>query len=123
MYWSSERSFAKAASSTPPPYSWRLFFARSRSCSIPQPDFATPMTGTVRNPRRIMPWSDGKIFLYARSPVAPKKTSASAATGVSVGSADAIAVLRAIPEREAPEEALHVRDRLHVRGQVDPDLP
>src|SRR4030095_11521113 len=35
------------------------------------------MTGTLRWPRLIIACSDGKIFLCARSPVAPKKTSAS----------------------------------------------
>src|SRR5712692_4436172 len=35
------------------------------------------MTGTSRCPRRAIACSAGKIFLYARSPVAPKKTSAS----------------------------------------------
>src|SRR5271154_6470797 len=121
MYWSSDRSFANAASSTPPPYSLRLARARSRSCSMPQPDFATPMTGTSRNPRWTMPWREGKIFLYARSPVAPKKTSASAATGSAEASADAIAVLLALPEREAAEEALLVGNQLHAGRQVELD--
>src|SRR5262245_64733431 len=35
------------------------------------------MTGTLRWPRLIIACKDGKIFLWARSPVAPKKTSAS----------------------------------------------
>src|SRR5580692_9233775 len=35
------------------------------------------MIGTFRCPRFTIACSDGKIFLYARSPVAPKKTSAS----------------------------------------------
>src|SRR5262249_18288335 len=35
------------------------------------------MTGTVRWPRFSIACSEGNIFLYARSPVAPKKTSAS----------------------------------------------
>src|ERR1700751_3844670 len=42
-----------------------------------QPDLATPMTGTLRWPRFTIACSAGKIFLYARSPVAPKKTRAS----------------------------------------------
>ena len=63
MYWSREDSFSKAASSTPPPYSFRLARARSRSWSTVQPDFATPMTGTDRPMRLTIPWSDGKIFL------------------------------------------------------------
>src|SRR6266581_5306506 len=36
------------------------------------------MTGTLRCPRCTIACSAGKIFLYARSPVAPKKTRASA---------------------------------------------
>src|SRR4030095_14324999 len=35
------------------------------------------MTGTLRWPRFTIVCNDGKIFLWARSPVAPKKTSAS----------------------------------------------
>src|SRR5262249_7846949 len=35
------------------------------------------MTGTLRWPRLTIACKDGKIFLWARSPVAPKKTSAS----------------------------------------------
>src|ERR1022692_2902532 len=35
------------------------------------------MTGTTRWPRLTMACNDGKIFLKARSPVAPKKTKAS----------------------------------------------
>ena len=35
------------------------------------------MIGTSRCPRRIIAWSAGKIFLNARSPVAPRKTNAS----------------------------------------------
>ena len=42
-----------------------------------QPALATPMTGTSRWPRLTIACSDGKIFLYARSPVAPKNTRAS----------------------------------------------
>src|SRR4029434_2278505 len=42
-----------------------------------QPALATPMTGTLRWPRLSMACNDGKIFLWARSPVAPKKINAS----------------------------------------------
>src|SRR5262249_1141962 len=42
-----------------------------------QPDFATPMTGMFRWSRFTSACSAGKIILYARSPVAPKKTRAS----------------------------------------------
>src|SRR5215831_12708138 len=81
MYWSRETSWPKAAASTPPPCSCRLASARSRSFSTVQPDLATPITGTERFPRWIIPWSAGKIFLKARSPVAPKNTRASEAAG------------------------------------------
>ena len=37
--------------------------ARARSWSRFQPDFATPITGTSRWPRRAIAWSAGKIFL------------------------------------------------------------
>src|SRR5262249_18191640 len=55
-----------------------LSCARARSCSRFQPALATPMTGTLRCPRLTIACSAGKIFLYARSPVASKKTRASA---------------------------------------------
>ena len=56
----------------------RRFRVRARwSCSRLHPAFATPMTGTSSVPRFTIACSDGKIFLYARSPVAPKNTSAS----------------------------------------------
>src|SRR6202021_819635 len=42
-----------------------------------QPALATPITGTSRWPRFTMACRAGKIILYARSPVAPKKTSTS----------------------------------------------
>src|SRR4029450_11936518 len=67
----------KAEASTPPPNFSSPSRARARSCSTFQPALATPMTGTLRWPRLIMACNDGKIFLCARSPVAPKKTSAS----------------------------------------------
>src|SRR6185436_13838385 len=51
--------------------------ARARNWSSVQPALATPMTGTFSSPRAAIACSDGKIFLYARSPVAPKNTSAS----------------------------------------------
>src|SRR5262245_40649866 len=62
--------------------------ARSRSCSTVQSDDATPITGTLRSPRLTMLYSDGKTFLWARSPDAPKNTRASEGTGL-----DAISVL------------------------------
>ena len=60
-----------------PPYFSTLSCARARNWSSVQPALATPMTGTLRWPRLAIACSEGKIFLYARSPVAPKNTSAS----------------------------------------------
>src|SRR5262245_8037018 len=60
-----------------PPCFSRLSFTRARNCSTFQPAFATPRTGTSRWPRFAIACSAGKIFLYARSPVAPKNTRAS----------------------------------------------
>src|SRR4029077_10847273 len=45
-------------------------------------DDATPITGILRSPRLVMEYSAGKIFLYARSPVIPKNTSASEGTRI-----------------------------------------
>src|SRR4029453_4811388 len=70
-------SLRKAPGATPPPSFSRLSWARAFSCSIVQPAFATPITGMSSVPRRTIACSAGKIFLYARSPVAPKNTSAS----------------------------------------------
>src|SRR5262249_14622527 len=70
-----EDNLAKAAGSRPPCFS-TLSRARALSWSRFQPALATPTTGTFRWPRRTIPCSAGKIFLYARSPVAPKKTRA-----------------------------------------------
>src|SRR6185295_11585945 len=75
------------SSSTPPPNCSIPSRARSRSCSAVHGDDATPITGTFRSPRLIMLYSAGKIFLWARSPVAPKNTSASDGAGfVAMGS-------------------------------------
>src|SRR5256714_14840744 len=60
-----------------PPCFSTLSRARAFSWSKFQPAFATPMTGTSSRPCCTIACNDGKIFLYARSPVAPKKTSAS----------------------------------------------
>src|SRR4051794_18623833 len=51
--------------------------AYSRNWSSPQPLFATPMIGTSSTPRSTSPTSAGKVSSFARSPVAPKMTSAS----------------------------------------------
>src|SRR5262245_31470336 len=76
MYCSNEVSLRNASGSTPPCFS-RLSCARAFSCSSVQPAFATPITGMSSVPRRTIACRAGKICLYARSPVAPKKTSAS----------------------------------------------
>src|SRR3954471_21638063 len=47
------------------------------SCSSVALDLATPTIGKFNTPRLAMRCKAGKIFLYARSPVAPKKDSAS----------------------------------------------
>src|SRR4030095_11947419 len=76
MYCSSEHSLANASESTLPK-SFRLARARSRSWSNDQSSRATPMIGMFRFPRSTSACNAGKIFLKARSPVAPKKTKAS----------------------------------------------
>src|SRR5262249_42077737 len=76
--------------------------------------------------RRTMLCSAGKIFLYARSPVAPKNTSASETGGFVVADADAvsgaIATLLRLPESDPSEQSLEVRDDLDPRGKggLDP---
>src|SRR5277367_5170370 len=77
MYLSWLTSFGKATLSTPPPCWVTLSRARATSCSRVKPDLATPTTGQGNVPRLTMFWSAGNIFLKAKSPVAPKKTSAS----------------------------------------------
>src|SRR5882762_3828120 len=82
------------------------------------------MTGTFRCPRLTIAWSAGKIFLWARSPVAPKKTSASDDVGVKV----VIQSATGMPGKPAPA-ALgslgHVAPKrhnwgvAHARGRVN----
>src|SRR5262245_24734854 len=50
---------------------------RARSCSRPDRPRPSPMMGTRSFPRLAIACRAGKIFLYARSPVAPNSTSAS----------------------------------------------
>src|SRR4029079_3006501 len=54
-----------------------LSCARARSCSVFQGELATPITGTCRCARRAAEYRAGKIFLKARSPLAPNSTRAS----------------------------------------------
>ncbi len=65
------------ASGSKPPYRSTLSRARDLSWSSVQPALATPITGMSRLPRLASDCRAGNIFLWARSPVAPKKTSAS----------------------------------------------
>src|SRR4051794_10479572 len=51
--------------------------AYSQNCASPHPLLATPTTGTSRTPRSTRPTRAGKVSSLARSPVAPKMTSAS----------------------------------------------
>src|SRR5215831_8294282 len=76
MYFSRPLNFANAAESSPPCFS-TLSLARARNWSRFHPALATPITGMSRWPRWIIACKAGKIFLYARSPVAPKNTRAS----------------------------------------------
>src|SRR5450631_738505 len=77
MYLSWLTSLGKATLSTPPPCWVMLSLARATNCSRVKSDLATPTTGHGSVPRRTMFCRAGNIFLKARSPVAPKKTSAS----------------------------------------------
>src|ERR1035441_6796254 len=54
-----------------------LSLARLRSCSKLHSEWATPMTGTLSTPRLVIAYSAGKICWCAKSPLAPKNTSAS----------------------------------------------
>src|SRR3954468_5869107 len=76
MYLSFEISSGKPSASSPPYFS-TLSFARSLSCCRFHPDLATPITGICNFPRLASFCSAGKIFLCAKSPLAPKNTSAS----------------------------------------------
>src|SRR5215469_5847797 len=76
MYLSKLLNFENAAGSSPPCFS-TLSLARARNWSRLHAPLATPITGISRWPRLIMACKAGKIFLYARSPVAPKNTRAS----------------------------------------------
>src|SRR5215468_9038637 len=69
------------------------------------------MTGVLRWPRFAMACSDGKIFLYARSPVAPKNTSASEWGLLIVKSSVLRLVARALLEMPA-ELVAHRREQL-----------
>src|SRR4029450_7426295 len=95
-------SLRKASGSTPPPCFARLSCARARSWSRVHPAFATPISGMSSVRRRTIACSAGKIFLYARSPVAPKKTSASDC------SAMALALLLEVPAESQTHRRLYL---------------
>ena len=60
------------------PFSVTALRAWSRRSSSLQSDEATPTTGTpLLAPETSIAYTAGKIFLWARSPVAPKRTRAS----------------------------------------------
>src|SRR5262245_56157814 len=84
--------------------------ARARRSSAVYFDDATPMTGIFRSPRLVMQYRAGKIFLYARSPVIPKKTSASDGTWA-IGSA---------VSGIGPPRRLVARDDTAARGRREP---
>src|SRR5215510_8320387 len=69
------------------------------------------MTGVFKWPRFAMACSDGKIFLYARSPVAPKNTSASEWGLLIMGSSALRLVARALLEMST-ELVAHRREQL-----------
>src|SRR5262245_9028346 len=77
MYFSRASSFPNTSGSMCSPLFSTLSRARSCSWSSVHPALATPTTGMFRLPRRTIAYRAGKICLCARSPVAPKKTSAS----------------------------------------------
>src|SRR5215469_5951849 len=66
------------------------------------------MTGTSRWPRLIIAWSAGKIFLNARSPVAPKKTRASEWAAVMVLSSDLVTGLLEVAAELEPHRREHL---------------
>src|SRR5262249_6763476 len=95
-------SLRNASGSTPPPCFSRLSLARAFSRSRSHPAFATPITGMSRVPRRTIAWSAGKIFLYARSPVAPKKTRASDCSAIG------LSLLLEVPAEPETHRRLHL---------------
>src|SRR5262245_45221771 len=107
-------SLRKASGSTPPPCFSRLSCARAFSCSSVQPAFATPITGMSSVPRRTIACSAGKIFLYARSPVAPKNTSASDCSAIG------LALLLEVSAEPQPHRRLDFLRvvRLSARGEA-----
>ena len=70
-------SFSNAAGSNSA-VGFQAILARAlRAVQVPGAERATPITGTLRVPRLTIACRAGKIFLKARSPVAPKKTKVS----------------------------------------------
>ena len=71
------RASRRRPRSTPPPCVSMLSRARAWMRPTSSGSRPTATTGASRRPRFTIAWSAGKIFLKARSPVAPKITSAS----------------------------------------------
>src|SRR5690606_16242328 len=86
---------------------------RLRSWVLVSLDEATPTTGVFRTPRWAMPYSAGKIFLWARSPVIPNKTSASARWVLFVAKLISVG-LPLVSRAPAPLASRH-SDVLHAR--------
>src|SRR5262252_8418781 len=103
MYLSKLLNFENAAGSSPPCFS-TLSLARARNWSRLHPPLATPMTGMSRWPRWIIACKAGKIFLYARSPVAPKNTRASECISLIVPTSRDFLEMSAEPESHRREE-------------------
>src|SRR5437879_7240805 len=109
---------SNAFGSSIPPCSSMLSRARWRSCSTPHCELATPITGMSRRSRFVIEYSAGKIFLYARSPVAPKKTNASDRSSMSARPLLAVAaeLLAHGGEDLVGEEALAARREALIEG-------
>src|SRR5262249_30152275 len=95
--------FTTGEESAPPRFS-RLSLARARNWSRLHACLATPITGMFRLPRLIIACKAGKIFLYARSPVAPKNTRASECISLIVPSSRDLLEMSAEPESHRREE-------------------
>src|SRR5215475_2412668 len=103
MYFSRLLNFANAAGSSPPCFS-TLSLARARNWSRLHACPATPITGMFRLPRFAIACKAGKIFLYARSPVAPKNTRASECISLIVPSSRDLLEMSAESESHRREE-------------------
>src|SRR5579883_3144522 len=86
--------------------------ARCTRLSAERCSRATHTTGTSSRPCFTIAWSAGKIFLYARSPVAPNRTSASdglgaGATATTIAwTCTQLSIRAAWPDEQPPAPAL-----------------